>query len=204
MVAGGLRQVELGQDALHVLLDRSDGQHERLRNAGVGAALGHQPEDLAFARREPLERTVLTPPGEQLGDDVGVECGAAAGDPANRLEEVGHMHHAVLEQVADAAPAIGQQLRGVGRLDVLGDHEYSGAGHLAAHLERRAQALVVKRRRQADVNHGEVGPSSDDFAHQGVAVTDGRHHVDFVVSQQAGQSVPQQHVVFRDHYSHGN
>src|SRR5579885_2771589 len=59
VVAGRLRQIELGQDALHVLLDRADREHERLRDAGVGASFRHQREYLALARGESLERPVL-------------------------------------------------------------------------------------------------------------------------------------------------
>ena len=35
VIAGGLQQVELSEDALHVLLDRAYGEHERLGDAGV-------------------------------------------------------------------------------------------------------------------------------------------------------------------------
>ena len=42
---------------------------------------------------------------EQLGDDLGVERGAALGDAAHGVDEVAHVGHAVLEQVADARRA---------------------------------------------------------------------------------------------------
>ena len=43
--------VELGEDVGHVLLDGGEADDERLRDALVGLALGHEPEDLALARR---------------------------------------------------------------------------------------------------------------------------------------------------------
>ena len=157
-----------------------------------------------LARGEPLDRAILPPPREQLGDDVGVERGATGGDASHRLEEVGYVHHPVLEQVADAAPAVGQQLRGVGRLDVLGDHEYGSAGDLAAHLERGAQALVAEGGGQADVHDREIGAPGDHLADQRIAVADRGHHFDVVVAQQAGQAVAQEHVILGDDYPHGN
>ena len=48
VVVGG--QAELGEDPLGVLLDPAEGDHESLRDGGVRAALGHQPEHLPLAR----------------------------------------------------------------------------------------------------------------------------------------------------------
>ena len=49
----------------------------------VGAALGHQREHLALARRELVQRAVAGAAARgQLGDDLAVERGAAVGDPA--------------------------------------------------------------------------------------------------------------------------
>ena len=93
---------------------------------------------------------------------------------------------------------------GVGRLDVLGDHEHGGAGHAPAHLERGAQPLVAEVRRQADVDDREVGPLRDHLAHQRVAVADRRHDLDLVVAQQPGQAVAQEREVLGDDYPHGS
>jgi hypothetical protein len=58
VVAVGLRQPELGEDAGDVLLDLADGEHERLRNAGVRATLRHQGQNLELARRQVSETRV--------------------------------------------------------------------------------------------------------------------------------------------------
>ena len=114
-------------------------------------------EHLALAGREPLERAILAASREQLRDHLGVECGAAVGDAANGLEEVGDVHDPVLEQIADAASAVGEQLLRVRLLDVLRDHQHGRARHAATRLERSAQSLVVEVRRQSDVDDREVG-----------------------------------------------
>ncbi len=81
---------------------------------------------------------------EQLRHHLRVERGAAAGDPAHRLDELDDVQDAVLEQVAHAAAAVGEQLLGVGLLDVLGDHE-----------DRRVRATAcAPRARRADPRRG--------------------------------------------------
>src|SRR5580692_1861488 len=45
-------QAELGQDAAHVRLDRGLGHEQLLGELGVGQALGHQDQHLAFAFRQ--------------------------------------------------------------------------------------------------------------------------------------------------------
>jgi DNA-binding NarL/FixJ family response regulator len=54
------RQVELGQDAADVLLDRALGDEDPAGDAHIGRALGHQGEHLSLTRRQDVER--ITPP----------------------------------------------------------------------------------------------------------------------------------------------
>ena len=91
-------------------------------DAGVGAALGHQPQHLLLARGEAVHRVVAAA-DHQLGDDLGVQRGAAGGDPAHRVEEVADVRDPVLEQVADRAGGLRQQVGGVALLHVLGQHQ---------------------------------------------------------------------------------
>ena len=79
---------------------------QRRGDGGVGPALGHQRQHLALAggeRGASVGRAGLA--AEQLGHDLGVEGGAAGGDPAQRVDEVADVGHPVLEQVADAGGA---------------------------------------------------------------------------------------------------
>ena len=141
---------------------------------------------------------------EQLGDDLGVERGAAAGDPLDRLQEVGDVHDPVLEQVADPAAAVGEQLLGVGRLDVLGDDQHRRPGRLPAHLERGAQALVAEPGGRRMSTTARSGPLRDHLAHQRVGVVDGGHHRRSRCRAAAAQSVAQQREVLGDHYPQGS
>src|SRR4051812_36727879 len=58
VILGSRRQAELGEDARDVLLDGAQRDHEPLRDRLVRAALRHQLEHLALARRELVERIV--------------------------------------------------------------------------------------------------------------------------------------------------
>ena len=123
IVAG--RQVELGEDVRHVLLDRARRDHHLARDRGVGPALGDQLEHLALARRECVELAVLGPVARRRSarDDLAIERGAAGRDPLDRVDERPDLADPLLEQVADAALAGRQQLAGVDRLDVLGEDQ---------------------------------------------------------------------------------
>src|SRR5262249_9787638 len=122
VVAAGLLKSELSEDARDVLLDRADGEHERMRDPCVRAALGHQRQHLALARRELRQRAVVLTLGDELRYHVWVQCRPATRHTLDRVDEVADVHDAVLEQVANAAAALSEQLGGVGRLYVLRNH----------------------------------------------------------------------------------
>src|SRR4030095_14952867 len=72
VVLGG-RQVQLGEDVGDVLLD-SPVAHDQLAGDGVvAAALGHQAEDFALARRQPLQRILSPGASQPLGHHLAVE-----------------------------------------------------------------------------------------------------------------------------------
>jgi hypothetical protein len=102
VVGVGLDEPELAEDVLDVLLDRALGDVERSGDGVVGATLGHEGEDLAFAGCEPGEPLVAAAPGEKLAYRFGIEHGATRSDLANRRDKVPDIGDAVLEQVTDA------------------------------------------------------------------------------------------------------
>jgi hypothetical protein len=59
-----------------VLGDGAVADHELFGDARVGAALGHERQNLAFARRQPVER-VTVPAEQQLGHDFRIQRGTA-------------------------------------------------------------------------------------------------------------------------------
>jgi len=117
-----------------VLADRLLGDEQPLRDRGVGPALGHQRQHLALSRGQPGHRLGAGVPHHQLLHHLGIEHGAARRHRADRRGERLVVEHAVLQQVADAAGLVGQQLAGVQLLHVLGQHQHRQAGYLAAGL----------------------------------------------------------------------
>src|SRR4029078_1485956 len=89
-------------------------------------------------------------PGDELSHDLGVESGPALGDAAYGIEEVAHGADALIGQVPDRSLPVGEQLGGVGVLDVLREDENRRPGRAPSRLDRGAQALVAEARRAAE------------------------------------------------------
>src|SRR4051812_19721846 len=79
------------------------------RDAGVRAALGHEREHLALARREHVERVLDPPGGDELLHERGIDDRSSSDDPLERLDEVVDVRDAALQEVA-AALAAGEQV----------------------------------------------------------------------------------------------
>jgi hypothetical protein len=126
-----------------VLLHGSLGDEQRGGDAGVRPALGHEPEDVVLAGGQGGQRVLAPSPGEELGDDLGVQRGAAGGHALHGLEEVAHVGHPVLEQVAHPLGPSGQQLGGVVLLHVLAEHDHRDVRVLLAHHQGRATPSSV-------------------------------------------------------------
>jgi hypothetical protein len=199
-----LGQSQPAEDARDVLLHRTDGEHERFGDRRVRPPLRHQPEHLQLSRRQALERPPRPATREQLRDDLGVEGGAAPGDAAHRVDEVVDVDDPVLEQIADAAAALGEQLGRVRVLDVLRDDEDRHLRNALAQLERGAQSLVAECRREPDVDDRDVGPLAPRGVDQCVAVGDRVDDVEAVVAQESAQPVAQEREVFGDQDAHGS
>jgi hypothetical protein len=63
--------------------------HRAARDVRVGAALGHQREDLPLPRGRLPQWIVTTSSHQELGDDLRVEHRTAARDPVQEFVDVG-------------------------------------------------------------------------------------------------------------------
>jgi hypothetical protein len=108
---------------LMCLLTAFSGDEEPAGDRHLGAALDHERQHLAFLWGERAERLVGGPAGKQLRDDIRVHDGAARRDLPHRVDELAHVGYPILEQVADAAIGVGEQLSRVQLLDMLGKHQ---------------------------------------------------------------------------------
>ena len=123
----------------------------------------------------------VRPPGETTGadqrlDDRGVQRGAAGGHRADRIHQLVSLGHVVLEQVAVAGRALGQQRDGVLGVLVLGQDHDPGPRVPLAQLLRRVDALPLERRRHPDVGHEHLRVGGGRAVHQLVVVGGHAHH----------------------------
>src|SRR6266542_1993967 len=72
-VVARLRDPQLHEDAVHVLLDGAFGDVQLARDAAVRATLRHQLEHFALTRGEVSERILGAPGGDELLDDRGID-----------------------------------------------------------------------------------------------------------------------------------
>src|SRR4051812_41673846 len=101
MVARRRGDLQLVEDARHVLLDGGLADHERLRDPLVRLALGHRGEDVALARAQALERAGRPAATEHAPHDLRIERGAARSDAPDGVDEGVDVADPLLEQIAD-------------------------------------------------------------------------------------------------------
>ena len=128
----------------------------------LSALLEERPDvavvDVRLPPGEPADRLVAGPPAEQLGHHLGIHDGAASGHGADRVDELVVVEHPVLEQVADRARLVSEQLTRVQLLDVLGQQDHREAGYLPPCRQGGLQPVIGERRRQPDVHDRDVRP----------------------------------------------
>ena len=175
-------EAELLEDRPDVLLDSPLREDERLGDRGVAPALGHLGEDLAFARRQLVERraVALAIGGEQLLDDARVDRGAALGDDLDRGEELVPIVDALLEQVAAALGAVLEHGQRVGGAGVLAEDDDADLGVGLPQATRDPDPLFVAGGRHPDVGDDDVGWIGLDRGEERVPVTEGGDQVDRV------------------------
>src|SRR5262249_39631439 len=132
-----------------------------------------------------------------------VHGGPAARDALQGADELVAVEHALLEEVADTAGAVGQELPGVQLLDVLGEDEYRQPWHLAAGGDGRAQSLVRPGRWHADVDARPIRAPRPQRVERLGSGGRGRHHLVPVRLDQTDHPVAQEVEVFGYDDSHG-
>lgn len=133
--------------------------------------------------------------GVRRVSDGRVERRAPVAHPADGGGELGDVGDAVLQEVADTVDALGEQLGRQPDLDVLGEHEDAHERPPPPDLPGRPQPLVGEGRRQADVDHDDVGRDLVGAAEKRGRVVVGADHVDAGVVEEADESGPQEHRV---------
>src|SRR5665213_808052 len=97
----GGRQIELGEDITHVLLNGPLGDDQGLCDSSVGPSLGHLSQYLTLAPSERFELSGPPARAEHLGYYLRIQCRSAGHYAIQRVEELPDVGDAVLEKVAD-------------------------------------------------------------------------------------------------------
>jgi len=156
----------------------------------------HERQDLPLSRRELAER--MPAAGQQLGDHLRVQGAAAGRDPAQRVEELGHIGDPVLQQVAHALRAARDELGGVPLLHPLGQHQDAHGRPAVTDHERGPQSLVGERRRHPHVHHAGIRLAPGDGPQESLGVADGGDDLVPLVGQQPGEPFAEQDGILRD------
>ena len=106
---------------------------------GVGTAFRHESKHLSFSCGEGVEGVGTTGGPDELRHDLRIEDGATSGDPVERREELSDVGDSLLQQIPDSFGAIGEQVCGIPRLDVLGEHQDAESRVAATQLDCRAR-----------------------------------------------------------------
>ena len=122
---------ELGEDRVHVLLDRSLGQHERLGDRAVALARGDLGEQLALARRSAATAGTCAA-RERASISTSTIIGSIT-EPPRATALIASMQlllvaDPLLEQIRAAARALLEQAERVGGLGVLAEHDDADLG----------------------------------------------------------------------------
>jgi len=161
MVECGVRQAQLREDAMDVFFQRSLADEERMRNTGIRATLCHSGEDVAFSRRERVERVVESLHIDEFLDERGVDNACSGDDLRERGYELVNVAHATFQEVGGLSAGrkkFGRRFH----LDMRGEDHDRGLGVALADPVRCFKTLVLVGRWHADVDDAEVGLGSFD------------------------------------------
>jgi hypothetical protein len=79
-----------------------------------------------------------------------------------RVHEFAHVADPVLEEITDAAGAIGEQLRRVLALDILAEDQHRRSRNLPASLDRRPQSFVALARWHPHIDNRHIRAMRED------------------------------------------
>ncbi|GAA5061520.1 hypothetical protein GCM10023259_049600 [Thermocatellispora tengchongensis] len=159
--------------------------------ADVRVAFRDERQYLALAGRQPGERVAMA--AQEQAYHLRGDHGPSGGHLPQCGDELRHVYHPILEQVAHATPAAGvEQLGGILVLDVLAEYDDGQAGVAAPRFDCGAQPLILVIRRHPDIGHHEVRCVLGDGPAERIGVADRGDDIEAESRQQAGRPFPEQ------------
>jgi hypothetical protein len=128
-----------------------------------------------------------------LGNDFRIDHGATPRDPPDGVGKVVEIIDSILEEIADATCAVGDQAEGEGRLDVLRQDQDPDRGPvLGPNGFRSAQPFVRVCGRHPDVNQGDVGSMGADRVQELTGLAHLGHDREACLGEQAGDPLTEE------------
>lgn len=127
-------------------------------------------QHLTLACGESVQEALLTPAGEEAGDDLGIDDRLPLPDPPDGVRQLADVAHPVLEQVAEPVRAVLQELHREVGVHVLREHEHADVRMARPDRPCRPEPFVRVGRGHADVRHDHVGRVAVHHAQQRLRV----------------------------------
>jgi len=202
---GLLREVQLVEERVDVLLDRALGEEQAGGDRRVVLALRHVVEDLALALGELRERRVRHPilRGHERLHDLGIEDRPALRDLVERAHDLLDVAHALLQEVPEPRRAVLEEVVRVRLLRELRQDDDADVRVLLADALRGVDALGRVRRRHADVGEDGLRAQLLDRRQELVEGGRGAEEVDAVrCLEQRARSLADEVVILGEHDAH--
>ncbi len=193
-------EVHFGEYVVHVLFHCSFGEVQRFADAEVGSAFCHQNEHVSLSRGQHVEGILGAPREHQLFYERGVDDRFAGYNPVERCDEGVDLGDALFEQVADSRAA-GEEVNGMFDFNVGRKDQYSNVRVRGSHGPRGDESLNGVSRWHPDVDDEQIRLKVVHDIHQPGGVGGLRDDVVACAKEEAGEALPQQHVVIDDDYS---
>src|SRR5437764_244913 len=175
-----VREVQLHEDRVDVLLHRALRQIERRRNCRVALTLGNLGQYLVLAPSEIGKRRcrLAGPRLHQHLHDLRIDHGLAGNHRLDRRHQLAAVMDALLQQIRPAGGASLEERKWIVRVGVLAEHHNANLWMGLAESVCNQDALVVRGWRHADVGDHGVGPLLLHGGKQSRAVLAGPCHLD--------------------------
>ena len=169
-------------------------------DTGIRSPLGHQRQYFALALAQHAQRVVSPACRYEFGHQSRVDHRGSPGDPLQRIDEIGDVGDAALEQITDAVTG-SQQVHRIVDGNVCGKHHDRRVRQFLPDQPGGVQALAGVGGWHPDVGDHEAGRHRANLADQLFAVTGLADDFESRALEQTGQARPKQDVVVGQHHS---
>jgi hypothetical protein len=188
-------QAELVEDAGHVPFHGGYRHYQFVRDAVIGAALRDQRQYLPLSCRQGIERTCLPLAADQSRHHVGIEHRPAISDAADGVGEHAQIADFLLQQVADALRAVGDEIERVAVFQELGQDQDTCSRPVGTDLKGRPEPVISMIRWHLDVGDDDVRAVHASHPYQVACVVSRADYVESAVLEDVHDPFPDEGLI---------